>query len=380
MSFGFSIGDFITAGQLAYQLWSECKAASSEYTELAELCHDVSIAVNACRPNDPYTILRRQHVETIALLAADCHTTLQRLQALLGKYQNMGTVQNIGKKLGFVNAKEERKSIQSRLQEHFAAINTFLSGVQMETLGLTVKLLLKMLEGQNGGRKIDAQLIADDSDRLQDLFKEFSLENEVPKDNLEKNTSAIKDKLKEAVFDDSAPLTVLDGSAPEQRTSPAGLSEQKTLSGPARPSTAPYDPMAIDWFTTGKGLFALTVQAASTYYYKPDPPVIRYSRNDEWLCKLPEGWSITPTLVTRDQKTEEGYYYVFNNLLSSRGNEPRTSRVYCYSNPFYSGADKPLSGGPLGIPQQPLPAARFFWQTAGAANLFSGQQARGYAG
>jgi hypothetical protein len=42
MSFGISIGDFVSAGQLAYELFTKWRIASEDYPDLAELYHDVS--------------------------------------------------------------------------------------------------------------------------------------------------------------------------------------------------------------------------------------------------------------------------------------------------------------------------------------------------
>jgi hypothetical protein len=106
MSFGFGVGDFIAVGTLAKQVYDECSNAPADFKELAALCKEVHIAVRACRPNDAFRILRIQTGTSLAVLAADCHATLESLEALLSKYSKLNTVRSIGKHMGFAMAKE----------------------------------------------------------------------------------------------------------------------------------------------------------------------------------------------------------------------------------------------------------------------------------
>ena len=341
MSFGFSIGDFIAVGKLAFDLIEACKNASAEYHELGELCRIVSIAVEACRPNDPFTVLRRQNAESIAILAADCLSTLRQLQDLLGSYQNMNSVRNIGRKIGFLSAKQERNDIRARLQEHLSAISTFLNGVQMETLGLTVRLVLKMLEGQETTvGHANLQDMINDPEKLEMLLKDFGAESQIARDELKKNQDVVKTRLKEALDQDteearsSIGSTGLDSNLPETQEKPL------SLPGPAEPSIAPYNPKDIVWFADRAHFFKwITTDASCFITVRLPPPTIRYSTVDEYHSTLPEGWSLTPTLVRNNQKTAEAYYYVFNNLSCAADNVPKTSRAYCLQNPFLSDAD-----------------------------------------
>lgn len=346
MSFGFSVGDFIAAGKLAFDLVEACRRASEDYKELADLCRAVSVAVEACRPNDPFTVLRRQNVETISILAADCTSTLRRLQDLLESFQNLNTVRNIGRKIGFVTAKQERSDIRVRLQEHLSAINTFLNGVQMETLGLTVRLVLKMVEGRSEGHgHANLHELIEDPEKLEALLNDFSSESKTTRDELQKNQEALKRRLKEAMDPDvngQASTSKLTGSTAE---SSHARPSHRTLAGFASPSIASYNPLQIDWFAAGAWKWLQPVSVDASCFMKWNLPSlqIRYSKQDEYLCVMPEGWSMTPTLVERDSKMEEAYFYVFNNLSCASNNVPRTSRAYCVINPFLSNADKTAS-------------------------------------
>ena len=343
MSFGFSVGDFIAVGKLAYDLTEACKNASDDYKDLGDLCRAVSFAVEACRPNDPFTVLRKQNVETISILAADCESTLNRLQDLLISHRDMNTIRNIGRKIGFVSAKQERSDIRARLQEHLSAINTFLTGVQMETLGLTVKLVMKMLEGRNEGFG-DASLhnLIEDPEKLDLLLNDFGSESKIAQAELRKNQDVVKERLKAAVDQKpQARWTSLINTSSTISESSSQPQDQTISAGYAKASVTTYNPAQIPWFSKDAWSWLRPVSPEESCFmeWKVPSSQIRYSEQDEYLSIMPEGWAIVPTLLKRDSILEEAHFYVFNNLSFAPDNVPRTSRAYCVTNPFLSDAD-----------------------------------------
>ena len=372
MSFGFSVGDFIAAGQLAFDLFNACKNASDDYAELGELCRAVNIAVEACRPYDPSTILRRQHVETISILASDCRTTLRRLQGLLARYQNISTIRNVGNKIGFVSAKQERIDIRARLQEHLSAINTFSNGVQMETLGLTMKLVWKIIESQTDGKSNpDLKSLIENPEKVEGLLRELGSESGTARDELEKNRDAVSKNLKETL--DQGGISTISKTDPTRQNSNKE-SNRTGLGGFATPSVDMYNPMDIDWFSAGgwRWLNPVNIDASCLVRWVLPPPIIRYTKDDEFLCFLPEGWSITPTMIERDSKMEDAYYYTFNNLSCAPDNKPKVSRAYCVRNPFLSDADNKSttwvsSGDPPTLTRKPT--TRFFHRASPALQI-----------
>ena len=343
MSFGVSLSDFVGAGTLAYQVWSACRDAPKDYQELGELCREIGIVVESCRPQDPYSVLRAQSPETLGLLARNCKATLERLEAILSKYNNLGTIHNLGKKMGFIVAKKERENIRSRLREHLAAINTFLSGVQVETLGLTVQLLLQLLEEQKDSSHsaMEASII-DDPQKMHKLLKDFGSENSIADDELVKNKDLIRVKMK-ATLEQGKETSTRQPTpmSQKQHSDMSGVKDATTPqilpAGPTPVDGHQYDPYSIEWFRDGGFKFLTPVPCNFQYNFKIEPPVLRYSEEDEWLSSLPEGWSFTQCLINRQLgRKEEAFYYSFNNLSCSSGNMPRTSRAYFYNNSFLS--------------------------------------------
>ena len=333
MSFGFSVGEFIKVGELAYKLVSACKAAPAEYHELGDLCQEVGIVIESCKPLDPKTVLKKQHVKNIALLSANCRATLQRLKTLLGKYENLDTVQNLGKRIRFTTTKSERENIRNRLNQHILFMGAFFSGVQVETSAITVKLLLKVLEERTDGtRKAILESVINDPNKLEDLLKDFGSENEVQATELEEEKGRIKEKLKEAAdsMDSATTKSTGDQSLPEKPQS--GVSAGSL--GPAQVKDRIYDPSSIEWFRNGGYRFLAPVLTGQEITLQPVRPVIRYSEKDEWLCPFPEGWSATLVMITRQNQKGEAVYYTFNSLSCSSDDKPRSSRAFFLQSPF----------------------------------------------
>jgi hypothetical protein len=331
MSFGFSVGDFVAAGQLAHSVWSRCEAAAGDFEELGALCNEINIAVGTCQPNDARSILRSQHKEAITRLSASCYTTLKRLEKILDEHQGMNGIQGIGKKLGFIGSKTEREQIRSRLQLHLTTINTFLANVQVETSALTVRLLFSVLQEQFGDRdEATIRGIIDNPDTLQDLFKELRSENKLLNAELDKEKESIQVKLKAAVENRQQDLgTIVAADVSQVQVA------RSTYTGPVAPKSTPYDPWSINWFRDGGHKFLTPITAIQQLQMDPlEGPVMRYSVDEEWLSQLPEGWSGITTTLCRNGKREPAMYYTFNNFPSVLEDVSRKSRAYFFTKPF----------------------------------------------
>lgn len=108
MSFGVSVGDLVAVGTLANQLWTACREASPKFLDCANLCHEVSLVIEGCRPKNTNSVLRVQDSKTISQLAESCNTMLSTLQELLRKYNSLGsTTHRVRNTLGFACAKTD---------------------------------------------------------------------------------------------------------------------------------------------------------------------------------------------------------------------------------------------------------------------------------
>ena len=129
MSIGFSIGDLVAVGTLANNVYDALQNAAPEFQDCASLCHEVSLVIEECGPNNRNSVLRVQDSKTVAELAGSCKTTFRSLESMLRSYNSLGsTSHRVRDTLGFAYAKGRRDNIRKRLGEHFWTISAFLTG------------------------------------------------------------------------------------------------------------------------------------------------------------------------------------------------------------------------------------------------------------
>ena len=91
MSFGYSVGDFIGLGQLAWQVYKSCKDApgsfkniSSEVLSLHAVLKEVEETLSGCS-------LSQAKRANLVKITSGCQDTLRDLQSLVNKYESLGT-------------------------------------------------------------------------------------------------------------------------------------------------------------------------------------------------------------------------------------------------------------------------------------------------
>lgn len=91
MSFGFSLGDFVTIPTLAWQVYKSCKDSSDDFKSVADdvvALHIVLREVEEHLKEQPISNPRQAH---LAALTRTCHAVLNDLEKLLEKYDSLGS-------------------------------------------------------------------------------------------------------------------------------------------------------------------------------------------------------------------------------------------------------------------------------------------------
>jgi hypothetical protein len=100
MSFGFAIGDFIAAGELAHRLWREVyMVARTAPEEVRSLSSELSVLSQSIRllvecASNPESILVRageERVQLVNTMISGANETLLRLEAFAKKHQFVGS-------------------------------------------------------------------------------------------------------------------------------------------------------------------------------------------------------------------------------------------------------------------------------------------------
>ena len=124
MSFGFSIGDFVTMGQLCWKVYKKCKDSSGNYRELAS---EVGALHNVIKETEE--LLSQQDINSkgfakLGMSVCACQGVLEDLSSLLAKYESLGTkCQRTFDRVKFGN--EDLNSIRTRLISNVGLLDAF---------------------------------------------------------------------------------------------------------------------------------------------------------------------------------------------------------------------------------------------------------------
>jgi hypothetical protein len=90
MSFGFSVSDFITVGQLAWQVYRKCKSASSEFKAISAQLISLHIVIRDVNETIEEWDLPEAKKNYLLQIGEDSHEALNELDQLLKKYSSLG--------------------------------------------------------------------------------------------------------------------------------------------------------------------------------------------------------------------------------------------------------------------------------------------------
>jgi len=327
------------AGQFAWSVYQACQNAGKQYEDLAELCSKIHMAINLCQPNEPDSVLRRQDFQAIKILATAIEKTLSKLEAILGKYSgitNSGARSLTGRIFFTFSSQSDQNDIKQELRDHLQILMIILQGTSLNLHTMTVSLLSELVEGKSKAevKKLDNQST---KDTLNKLFEELGITDKETKDklledgNIGKEIERKREEKKRAAL---SPSTSIKSDGAMTLLEPQGL-----FNAPAETKTTAFDPEeSLPWFNAIKNFFPeVTVRDAfgSTYTrFPPEPPPIRYSRQDEWLCFFHEGWTFNRTIAERVGKSEQAFYFSYNGLSCKPGRPSMTTRLYFRSSPL----------------------------------------------
>jgi predicted transcriptional regulator len=96
MNFGYSLGDFVTVGQLAWNVYKSCKEApdsfaniSNEVLSLHIVLKEVEELLSEELASDPH--LPASKLDNLTAITEGCQNVLQDLEAVTKKYESLGS-------------------------------------------------------------------------------------------------------------------------------------------------------------------------------------------------------------------------------------------------------------------------------------------------
>jgi hypothetical protein len=138
MSFGFSVGDFITAGIIIKDIISCLKdsgGSASEYQELARELESLQVSLDNIQKLKVPPI-QDATLKALQLMALSCQNTLDEFRVKINKYRKLGDSKGMGNSWGKkikwqVLMKDDVKKLRMYLGVHTASIT-----LQIGALGL----------------------------------------------------------------------------------------------------------------------------------------------------------------------------------------------------------------------------------------------------
>ena len=291
MSFGYSVSELVRLGQYAYSLYQACDSSSDIFRETAHQCLSIYIAIGQTQRGllDPNFSLGQDNYEAhvkLSALTTSCRATLNRLERILGRYKSLGTsVPRTWDTMRFavrLLAKADLGDIRSQLILHLVALNVFLSTIRNDTLGKIERRLSDIaanvaLISMTSGEQISRATTSPGSSRPSHSTTQPRAQN-LP--------TYTQTSLKEAMKAKAEKLRNILDSNTDLSTSVSLLSANQQMQ------------LAVPL------------------------PNFHYSKSEEWLSELPEGWQ--RTMVNANA-------YQYRYLLSPKDIR---SRTYDLASPF----------------------------------------------
>ena len=128
MSFGYSVGDVIAVGLIAWNVYKACRDAPGSFKNISQevlSLHAVLKEVEDCLTGQPLSTSRQAHLKVVT---DSCGSVLQELQALVDKYRTLDTKsKRTWDKVGF--ASEDIVDLRSRLTANTGLLTAYLGYV-----------------------------------------------------------------------------------------------------------------------------------------------------------------------------------------------------------------------------------------------------------
>jgi hypothetical protein len=90
MSFGYSVGDFIALGQLAWQVYKSCKDAPGSFRNISSEVLSLHAVLKEVEETLLSYTLPKSKQASLVTITSGCQDVLGDLQSLVNKYESLG--------------------------------------------------------------------------------------------------------------------------------------------------------------------------------------------------------------------------------------------------------------------------------------------------
>jgi hypothetical protein len=90
MSFGYSVGDFVTLGQLAWKVYKSCKDAPESFSNISQEVLSLHTVLKEAEEILSEQSLSASKQVSLKTVSDGCYRVLQDLQCLLARHESLG--------------------------------------------------------------------------------------------------------------------------------------------------------------------------------------------------------------------------------------------------------------------------------------------------
>jgi hypothetical protein len=154
MSFGFSLGDFVTLSKLVSDVVKGTREACGTHDELTREVSSLEVVLQrleneAAKPQSILNSGDDNRMEELATLASHCYSVLNVLKKIVDKYNGLSaekkSVTKFFKKVQFGNGEmQDLSKIRSELAAHTSSINLHLNLLSLDSQGQMARLMATM--------------------------------------------------------------------------------------------------------------------------------------------------------------------------------------------------------------------------------------------
>lgn len=171
MSFGYSVGDFVTIIQLTYKVYKSCKSAPAEFVDLSHQLSSLHIILHELSDEAslPTSLLNRRGIgrkPELELLLGNLSDDLGRIEDISERYHSLGREQKkVWDRVRF--ASEDLATLRAKLMFHVTAINSFQASISASALARIEDRLDEVIRDIREGRK-EPSIISSIEDDIRD--------------------------------------------------------------------------------------------------------------------------------------------------------------------------------------------------------------------
>lgn len=125
MSFGYGVGDCIAVGQLSWNVYKSCRDAPESFGNISMEVLSLHAVLKTVEESLASRVMSESRLADLATISAGCQSVLQDLQALVDKYESLGSKsKRTFDRMGW--GSNDLAELRARLTSNLVMLNTFM--------------------------------------------------------------------------------------------------------------------------------------------------------------------------------------------------------------------------------------------------------------